>query len=209
VNTATWTAYNPGPVDVATATDSASVTILQPASFPVCTGFENGSLPDFFYQDTNSSGLANGRVAVTTAFPHKGNYALDLDTDCNGCGGSTTQAAVLVVDLAGQSDVFLNFWVHEHGDENNPEDGIFISDDGGATWAPIQSLNNFPNSYQYVSLDLVAAASGAGMNLASDFQIKFQSSDNFTIPTDGYSFDDICLALFPQAINLPVIIKPS
>lgn len=31
VNTATWTAYNPGPMDVATATDSATVIVVNPA----------------------------------------------------------------------------------------------------------------------------------------------------------------------------------
>jgi hypothetical protein len=31
VNTATWTAYNPGPTDLFTATDSATVTVVQPA----------------------------------------------------------------------------------------------------------------------------------------------------------------------------------
>jgi hypothetical protein len=200
VNTATWTALNSATKDQAAASDTATVNILQPAAFPVCTGFESGSLPGYFYPQTTSAGAANGRVAVTTAFPHSGNYALDLDTDCSVCGFDTTQSAVMVVDLAGRSNAYLDFWVHDHGDENHPQDGIFISDDGGATWAPIFSLNALPSSYQSVSIGLAAASSGAGMSLVDGFQIKFQSLGNFSIPSDGYSFDDICVE--PPEITL-------
>lgn len=193
VNTATWTAYNPGPVDQVTAMDTATVNVVQSAAFPYCEGFEGGTLPGAFYPITTSSGAANGRVQVTTAYPNTGLYNLDIDTDCDGCGGSTLQSATMVIDLAGETNVELNFWVYEHGDENNPEDGVFISDDGGGTWAQIVDLNNFPANYENVILDLAAAAAGAGMNLVDGFQIRFQSYDNFMIPTDGYSFDDICV----------------
>ena len=173
--------------------DSINTLVFAPAPFPTCLDFESGTLPASMFAETDSNGGANGRVAVTTAFPNTGSWALDIDTDCAGCGGSTTQAAVMVIDLGGVPDAELNLWVHEHGDENNPEDGIFISDDGGNTYAQILSLNNFPASYQQVNIDLVAAASGAGMSLVDGFLIKFQSLDNFSIPTDGYSFDDICV----------------
>ena len=103
----------PGLMDRTPSTGSASLDIQQvAAAFPVCTGFEEGTLPDYFRAETSSNGPANGRVAVTTFFPHNGTYALDFDTDCNRCGGSTTQAAIMAVDLAGQSNVDLNFWVH-------------------------------------------------------------------------------------------------
>jgi len=202
VNTATWVAYNLGGVEMAVGTDTAKVKLVQPAAYPVCTGFEGGELPDFFYPETNSSAGANGRVAVTANYPHGGQYALDIDTDCNGCGGNTLQAAIMSVDLARQNNPLLHFYVHEHGDENNPEDGIFISDDGGASWASIYSLNNLPGSYQNVNLDLAAAAGSAGMTLVDGFLIKFQSTDNFSIANDGYSFDDVCVEPHQPAIVL-------
>jgi hypothetical protein len=204
VNTAEWTAYNVGPTDVVTATDTATVNVIQSSAFPVCEGFEGGVLPNFFYVETIDNPPASGRVQVTTAFPHSGSFGLDIDTDCGGvaCSNNTQQAAIMVVDLAGQSNVLLDFWVFEHGDENHPEDGVFISDDGGATWALIQSLNNFPASYQNVVIDLDAAVANAGMSYVDGFQIKFQSLDNFEIATDGYSFDDICVQEALPAIEL-------
>lgn len=202
VNTATWTAYNPGPTDVVMATDTATVNVPIPASYPVCADFESGALPSFMFAETGSSGAANGRVQVTTAYPHTGSFAMDIDTNCDGCGGNTLQSGTMVMDLAGQSGVELNLWVFEHGDENHAEDGIFISDDGGATWAQILSLNNFPASYQQVIINLDAATSGAGMSYVDDFMIRFQSFDNFSIDLDGYSFDDICVQ--PASPNIDV-----
>ncbi|MCP4358835.1 MAG: S8 family serine peptidase [Chloroflexi bacterium] len=204
VNTATWTATN-GP-DTAMDTAGATVNAVVSAAYPVCEGFEGGVLPNFMFADVTSNGTSTGRVQVTTNFPNTGSYGLDLDTDCGGaCSPTTQQAAVMLVDLAGQSSVELNFWVYEHTDENNPEDGVFISDDGGVTWANIFSLNGFPASYLQVILDLDAAAAGAGMSYVDGFMIRFQSLDNFDLSWDGYSFDDICV----QPRGPDIAVSPS
>ena len=164
-----------------------------PADLDICADFESGALPAHALATTNSNGAANGRVQVTSNNPYSGTYAVEIDTDCNGCGGNTTQSVTLYVNLAGEPTAWLNFWVIEFGDENNPEDGVFISDDGGVTVAQILSLNNYPNSYTNVDIDLATAITNAGMSMVDGFQITFQSLDNFSIPTDGYAFDDICV----------------
>jgi hypothetical protein len=192
VNTATWTAYNPGPTDVTTATDTASVKVVQPTQLPVNEGFESGSLPDYMYSDVTTNDTSVGRVEVTNFNPHSGSFALHIDTLCNAtCNPDTIQAALLAVDLGSVSQVVLDFWVDEHGDENNPEDGVFISDDGGQSWALIHNLQNSPAAYTHIIIDLDAAVATAGMSLVDGFLIKFQSLDDFAITTDGYSFDDI------------------
>jgi hypothetical protein len=167
--------------------------VLQSAQLPVNEGFEGGALPDYMYSEVTTSGTSVGRVEVTTFNPHSGSFALNIDTDCGGqtCSPDTTQAAILIVDLGSAGEVVLDFWVDEHGDENDPEDGVFISDDNGTTWALIHSLNGSPQSYTNVVIDLDDAASGAGMGLVDGFLIKFQSMDEFEITTDGYTFDDI------------------
>jgi hypothetical protein len=179
---------------VATDTDTARVKVIQPTQLPVNEGFENGELPDYMYSEVINNGSSNGRVEVTTFNPHSGSYALHIDTECTAaCSPNTTQAALLLVDLGSVSQVTLDFWMDEHGDENNPEDGVFISDDGGATWSLIFSFNNAPNAYTNVVIDLDDAAANVGVNLVDGFLIKFQSLDNFEITTDGYSFDDILI----------------
>lgn len=166
---------------------------IVPADLDICADFETGTMPIYADTMTIDSPPANGRVQVTTAYPHSGTYGVDIDTDCDGCGGNTLQAVILHVNLAGEPTAWLNFWVAEHGDENNPEDGVFISDDGGTTVAQIVSLNNLTSTYTEFDLDLATAISTAGMSMVDDFWIIFQSYDNFMIPTDGYSFDDICV----------------
>jgi len=146
------------------------------------------------YSEVTTNGSSTGRVQVTTANPHSGSFALHIDTECSAtCSPDTIQAAILAVDLGSVGQVILDFWVDEHLEENDPEDGVFVSDDGGATWALIHSLNNSPQAYTNVVIDLDAAVSGVGMSLVDGFLIKFQSMDEFAIATDGYSFDDILI----------------
>lgn len=178
---------------VVLAAPAAVMAQIVPADLDVCADFETGTLPAYADTAIINSPPANGRVLVTTAYPHTGTYGVDIDTDCDGCGGSTQQAVILHVNLAGEPTAWLNFWVAEHGDENNPEDGVFISDDGGMTVAQIMSLNNLTGTYTEFDIDLATAISTAGMSMVDDFWIIFQSYDNFSIPTDGYSFDDICV----------------
>lgn len=175
---------------------------VTPADLDICADFETGALPPFADSQTTSSGGANGRVQVTTNGPYTGTYAVEIDTDCDGCGGSTQQSVTLHVNLAGEPSAWLNFWVIEYGDENNPEDGVFISDDAGVTVAQILSLNNFTSTYTNVDIDLATAITNAGMSMVDDFWIIFQSLDNFSIPTDGYGFDDICVTLNQVPVEL-------
>jgi hypothetical protein len=63
INTATWTAYNPGPVDVFTAADTATVTILQPAiSLTKTVGLDSSACAE-----TDEIDVAEG-TAVTYCF---------------------------------------------------------------------------------------------------------------------------------------------
>ncbi len=190
-NVGTWTATESGGGSVMSL-DSASIdTITTPLAFDSCLDFESGTMPASMISQVTSSGGSTGRVEVSNLNPKNGTYALNLDTDIS--GNFTQQAAILMVDLAGQTDVELNFWVFEYDDENHTPDGIFISDDNGANFTQILSLNDFPFGYVNVQLDLDEAAANAGLTLNDQFLIKFQSFDNFPIASDGYTFDDVCV----------------
>ena len=191
--------------DSSTFTFTTVDTTINP---PVCVGFESGIFPPYVSTETTSSGNANGRAVVATGNAHTGTYAAQIDTDCDGCGGNTTQAIVLSVNLGGGEPATLDFWIREFSDENNPEDGLFISDDNGASYDRILSFNNFPTSYQNIQVNLAAAAAGVGRTLVDGFLIKFQSNDNFSIPTDGYAIDDICVTGCP-AIRLTPSVLPN
>lgn len=165
-----------------------------------CSGFEEGELEQYMSIFTTSSGDANGRVEVATNFPFSGVYGLNLDTDCYGCGGNTTQAMIMSVDLAGQQDVQVSFWAMEHEDESNYEDGVFVSNNDGNTYEKIYDFADLPaTQYSRIVLNLDEAVASAGLTYTDGFLIKFQGYDNYSIPSDGYSLDDICVCVLPNS----------
>ncbi len=162
------------------------------ATVPYSNGFESGSLDAFW---TTTPGT-EGRILVTTAnAPYAGSYHLTMDDSVNGGAYSQNEAA-LACDFSGQSQVSLSFRWKEFGDETHSQDGIYFSDNNGATYTKVYSLNGGStpnNTWQLVSLDLDALAASAGLSLNSTFVIKFQQYDNYAIATDGFAFDAISI----------------
>ena len=107
----------------------------------------------------------------------------------------------MVADLAGKSQVEAAFWIRSHGDNPDPEDGLFISDDGGQNYTQAFSFNDITDSYQYIAVDIGYAAAQAGLQLNDGFLIKFQSYDNYDLNPDGFSIDHICV----QRLNQPEV----
>jgi len=160
------------------------------ATLPYSTGFESGSL-DQYWETTLGT---EGRIQVTTANgPAAGSWHLTLDDTFNG-GAYSQNEAWLHLDLSGESNVSLSFQWKEFGDETHAQDGIYFSDNDGASFTKVHDLNGSSttnNSWQSVDLDLDALASGAGLSLSATFVVKFQQYDNYAITTDGFAFDSI------------------
>ncbi len=157
------------------------------ATLPFYDGFEDGAADYWSASTTNQ-----GRVQISSSYPHAGSYSVLLDDSVNG-GNYSYAGLVLNVDLAGESNVDLDFWWREFSDENHSGDGVFISDDDGASWCQVLSFNNGSSSYTYDVIDLDAAASSCGMSYNNHFKVKFQFYDNYSITSDGYAIDDVSL----------------
>jgi len=167
-------------------------TTVQKVAPPFYEDFESGDLgPGWWTETTNE-----GRVRVGSIAPYAGAYSALLDDSVAGSSYSIA-ALVLLIDLAGQSDVTLDFWWREFNDEYNPEDGVFISDDNGVTWVQVLPFSGNSSSYQHAVIDLDQAAVANGLTLNDHFLIKFQFYDNFPISTDGYAIDEV------RVIGLP------
>lgn len=158
------------------------------ADFPFTDGFEKGAMGTGWSSYTTNE----GRVQVSTSHPYVGSYSLLLDDSVAG-SQSSYAGAVLTIDLDGESDVTLDIWWREFGDEDHPGDGVFISDDYGRNWHQIFSFNGGPLSFQNNLFDLDQAASSNGLTLNDHFQILFQFNDNYPIPSDGYAIDNVRL----------------
>ena len=135
-----------------------------------------------------------GRILVTTANgPFAGSRHLTMDDSLNG-GAYSQNEAWLRVDLSSQSQVALSFRWKDFSDETHAQDGIYFSDNDGASFVKVHDLNGGSvanNTWQLVNLDVDQLASGAGLSLNGSFVIKFQQYDNYGIATDGMAFDEI------------------
>ena len=108
----------------------------------------------------------------------------------------------LHADLLNVGGVQLDFRWAEAGDENDDQDGVFVRQGEGDPWVNVWLFPNQGNSveYQTASIDLVAAATGVGLTLTADFQIRFQFHDNarfapeFAFVSDGYAIDNVALS---------------
>jgi hypothetical protein len=161
-----------------------------PASFPYYDGFESGGLGDEWVTEFTYE----GRVEVGSAYAYTGICSLMLD-DSRTDAVYSTAAAILAVDLSGQTDVMLDFWWREFYDENHTEDGVFISDDDGANWYKVFSFNDGPYTWERQVIDLAGAAAANGLTLNDHFRIKFQFYDDDEITEDGYAIDEVQVRL--------------
>ena len=151
-------------------------------------GFESGALGPSWRVYTTTQ----GRVRIDSAYAYAGSYSVLLDASLhNNAGAYSFAATILEQDLAGLDQVVLDFAWESFSDESHPGDGVFISDDLGATWFPVFSFNMGPASFQDQGIDVSAAAAANGLTLNDHFWIKFQYYDDYPIAADGYAIDEV------------------
>jgi hypothetical protein len=173
-------------VNEADVTHDATAYSFNPTGVPFVDGFESGELGDAWAVET----AYEGRVRVEDSYPYIGGYSLLLDDHTNGSLDSHA-SAILALDLEGQSQVEMSFWWREFDDEPHVDDGVFISDDYGATWHPAFSLTGGTAVFTETTIDLDTQAAAAGIPLNDRFLVKFQFHDDWPIDSDGYAIDDV------------------
>lgn len=158
------------------------------AKLPYATSFEYG-LDEHWVLKTSL--LELGRIRVTSDNgPQSGNKHLTMDVKYNWI--YVTNEAWLHLNLEGHTDVSLEFYWKHFEDENHPQDGIYLSDDGGVTFIKLfYTRPDESNVWYKYNLDINQLAQIYGLQLSSEFVIKFQQYDNYGITTDGYAFDNI------------------
>jgi hypothetical protein len=116
-------------------------------------------------------------------------------------GNFTTNALDLHLDLAGQGQVELRFWIKDRSDNTDPSDGIYFSPNGGETFRRAVDLlpSSYPDDiYQELVVDIDAVAASLGLPLTDRFVIRFQQAgdDDFqgSLP-DGFFLDDVSVTV--------------
>ena len=191
------------------------------AALPFEDGFEADSLgPAWRVADAYNGGTVDGTQGTALeseaqwsiaepvqelggleSVAHTGRYALAMGRSGDG-NAPTVSALDLHLDLSGQSEVTLQFYVRDQGDETDPEDALYFSADGGRTFKRALGLD--PESqtngvYERATFDVDSAAAALDLALTDQFVVRFQQrgEDNFSgvrTSADGFLIDSLVVS---------------
>ena len=140
------------------------------------------------------------RTAAGVGFYNTGNRAATLDRDPSGT--NVVNYMILTLNMTNYTttdSILLSFALQNHGEENQPNDRVWVRGSDVDPWIEIANLNNLdgtPGSYVDIeNINLSFSLDTAGQNFSSSTQLRFGQEDNFpatsTTVSDGYTFDDI------------------
>ncbi|MCA9320570.1 MAG: PKD domain-containing protein [Planctomycetes bacterium] len=176
--------------DTLTVPNAVTVTAITPASLPYTQDF-NAGLPTG--GEWSFSSETGGRILATIdGDPSPGSGGNALVMDCTTSGASATNNSVLFLNLASASSVLMTYRWRETLDEDDPEDGVFLSD--GTNEVLAFSHNGGPQTWTTQTIDIAAVAAANGLSLNATFQVIFRQRDNFPLGTDGVLIDDVNVA---------------
>ncbi len=151
------------------------------------------------------------QLTDVASIPRTGDYALAMGRSADG-SAATINKIDLNLDLSGQEDVTMEFWLRRDYDETDEDDAIFLSVDGGSSFQKVLNLRpgDWGNlAYGQVVVDLGAAADFHGLELSGQTVVRIQQSgqDDFvggvSYNTDGFFIDDVVVKGAPQYASLP------
>lgn len=201
-----WTVPSTATTQGRVRVSGGTATDMSNANFTISTGGGGGSYATLPYTTSfaatfdaywTTAVTANGRVRLlTTNTPHTGTYHMVMDDAVS--GGLSQTEAHLHLNLSGQTQVALSFWWKDFGDETHTQDGVYFSNNGGASFVKVYNLNGgsfSDNTWRLQSLDLDALAASAGLSLTSTFVVKIQQYDDYPVATDGFAIDDVSVTV--------------
>jgi hypothetical protein len=173
--------------------------------------FESGIL-GAAWNITGNSGTTPRTLVTTANSSRAGLYHLTMDNSNNTAGVVARNAPTLTLNLAGRSNVSVEWYAKSFSDEghfvpltgpvgtfgsNASFDGVAISQDG-STWFEIAPLRSLPSSYGGLTrVVLDPLIQRLGWNFNSTFQIRFAQFDDLAIPDDGLAIDDVAVRANP------------
>ncbi len=218
--------------------DTTTVTIKHLANailtLPVLDGFESALPKEYTVNTTGLDSIdrvdfkanttrGRARTFVNTGFALNGSKAITLDQFP--VGSLNTDSLLMTYNLgnyiSGQQ-LRLDFYYKNHGNENNPNNKVWIRGSDTKPWilaydliAYQAELGGYKHAIINVNdvLDTVVPA----QPISSSFQIKFgqQGNTSANLPNpildqdDGYTFDDVSIKEVTNDIGITRVISPS
>ena len=142
--------------------------------------------------------LPDATTGLIDSLSHTGQQALLLGKLTNGY--ATVSALDLGLNLAYQTGLELQFWVWSNYEEQDPEDGIWLSDNGGQSFKKVYDFS-FSNHRVYVpvKLSMDSLLSKTNQRYSERFVIRFQQLGNRRVDgpethCHGIVLDDILIS---------------
>ncbi|MBN1116377.1 MAG: T9SS type A sorting domain-containing protein [Bacteroidales bacterium] len=130
---------------------------------------------------------------------HNGSYSATFAAQNNG-SEYTRNYLTLTIDLSEydikHDEIYLSFYTYNHGDEAHLTDRVWIRANAASTNREVQNITGAGGVWSYYNINISDVLRDAGENFSSTTQIIFGQEDNYIIPTDGRSFDDIEISGF-------------
>jgi len=218
--------------------DTTSVTIKQLANplvtLPVLDGFENALIKDYIINTTGLDSIdrvdfktntvrGRARTFVNTGFAFNGSKAITLDQFP--VGALNTDSLLMTYNLGNYTSgeqLRLDFYYKNHGNENNPNNKVWIRGSDNRPWVLAYDLivnQGALGEYKHgvININDVLDTVVPAQPISSSFQIKFgqQGNTSANIPDpiidqdDGYTFDDVGIKTVTNDIGISRIISPS
>ncbi|MBK6378614.1 MAG: S8 family serine peptidase [Chitinophagaceae bacterium] len=219
--------------------DTTTVTIKHLPNalltLPVLDGFENALVKEYMLNTTGLDSIdrvdfkantsrGRARTFVNTGFALNGNRAITLDQFPYNAA-QTTDSMLMTYNLgnyiSGQQ-LRLDFYYKNHGNDNNPNNKVWIRGDDTKAWILAYDLvANQAVLGQYnhavININDVLDTVLPAQPISSSFQVKFSQQGNTSANTpypivdmdDGYTFDDVGIKEAPNDIAVNRIISPA
>ncbi|MEP7238773.1 MAG: S8 family serine peptidase, partial [Ferruginibacter sp.] len=217
--------------------DTTSVTIKHLPNalltLPVLDDFENALSKEYIVNTTGLDSIdrvdfkanttrGRARTFVNTGFALNGSKAITLDQFP--VGALNTDSLLMTYNLGNYTSgqqLRLDFYYKNHGNENNPNNKVWIRGDDTKPWVLAYdlivnqgALGEYKHAVINVNdvLDTVLPA----QPISSSFQIKFtqQGATSANLPNpiidqdDGYTFDDVSIKTVANDIGITRILSP-
>ncbi len=180
-------------------------------ALPFTETFESDSLEAYWqHGDLTTTApattvLPDATASLIDSLSHTGQRALLLGklTD----GYPTVSALDMCLNLARQSALELGFWLYSNHDQTNPEDGVWLSDNGGQSFKKAYSFDHHhPGEYVAVQLNLDSLLAETKQRYSERFVIRFQQMGDRQVGglgthRHGIVLDDI-------TIGSPLVAEP-
>jgi MYXO-CTERM domain-containing protein len=138
----------------------------------------------------------------TALLPVDGTSFLAISMPNGAATGAVDYAFELSAFSAAADILWLEYRFADTGEESDDEDNIFISLDGGATWAA--SLRRFDwtdpvDTWIVETVDVSAALTAAALEYTNNVRIRFQAQDDSALGLDGLLLDRVTFGRAPEA----------